>query len=103
MRMTVVLFSALLVALCAAPLAAGPGVPRVSFDGPALTYDFPAVRIGVAEYEEGPTGATVLLFRKPVMAAVDVRGGAPGTVLTDALRLAYDEPFVNAITLAGGS
>ena len=78
-------------------------VPRASFEGPALTFDFPAVQIGVAEYEEGPTGATVLLFRKPVMAAVDVRGGAPGTVNTDALRLAYEEPFVNAITLAGGS
>jgi L-aminopeptidase/D-esterase-like protein len=78
-------------------------VPRVSFEGAALTFDFPAVQIGVAEYEEGPTGATVLLFRKPVMAAVDVRGGAPGTVNTDALRLAYDDPFVNAITLAGGS
>ena len=78
-------------------------VPRVSFDGPALTFDFPAVQIGVAEYEEGPTGATVLVFRNPVMAAVDVRGGAPGTVNTDALRLAYDQPFVSAITLAGGS
>src|ERR1700722_8661929 len=78
-------------------------VPRVSFEGPALTFDFPAVQIGVAEYEEGPTGATVLLFRNPAMAAVDVRGGAPGTVNTDALRLAYDQPFVSAITLAGGS
>jgi L-aminopeptidase/D-esterase-like protein len=78
-------------------------VPRISFEGRALNFDFPAVQIGVAEYEEGPTGATLLLFRKPVMAAVDVRGGAPGTVNTDALRLAYDEPFVHAITLAGGS
>jgi L-aminopeptidase/D-esterase-like protein len=78
-------------------------VPRISFEGRALSFDFPAVQIGVAEYEEGPTGATVLLFRKPVMAAVDARGGAPGTVNTDALRLAYDEPFVHAITLAGGS
>ena len=77
--------------------------PQVSFDGPALTFDFPAIEIGVAEYEAGPTGGTVLLFRKPVMAAVDVRGGAPGTVNTDALRLAYDEPFVSAIALAGGS
>jgi L-aminopeptidase/D-esterase-like protein len=104
----------LIIALLAAPLAgnaqaapASPAVPlpvpRVSFDGPALTFDFPAVQIGVAEYEEGPTGATVLLFHQPVMAAVDVRGGAPGTVNTDALRLAYDAPFVNAITLAGGS
>jgi len=77
--------------------------PHVSFDGPALTFDFPGVKIGVAEYEEGPTGATVLLFPKPVIAAVDVRGGAPGTVDTDYLRLAYDDPSVNAITLAGGS
>jgi len=80
-----------------------PPVPRTTFEGRALSFDFPAVAVGVAEYEEGPTGATVLLFRKPVMAAVDVRGGAPGTVNTDALRLAYDEPFVHAITLAGGS
>jgi L-aminopeptidase/D-esterase-like protein len=78
-------------------------VPQVSFEGPALTFDFPAVEIGVAEYEAGPTGGTVLLFRAPVMAAVDVRGGAPGTVNTDALRLAYDAPFVSAIALAGGS
>ncbi|HXM44715.1 MAG TPA: hypothetical protein VN924_25995 [Bryobacteraceae bacterium] len=27
--------------------------PHVSFDGPALKFDFPEVRIGVAEYEEG--------------------------------------------------
>ncbi len=120
MRTAVVLFIALLTATLAATAqsapaaiatdppaqaqaAKAPPVALVSFDGPALTFDFPAVQIGVAEYEEGPTGATVLLFRKPVMAAVDVRGGAPGTVLTDILRLAYDDPFVNAITLAGGS
>jgi len=97
MRTTVVLFIALLTATLAATAqsapaaiatdppaqaqaAKAPPVALVSFDGPALTFDFPAVQIGVAEYEEGPTGATVLLFRKPVMAAVDVRGGAPGTV-----------------------
>jgi len=68
-----------------------------------LTFDFPEVQIGVAEYEEGPTGATVLYFPKPVVAAVDVRGGAPGTVNTDILRLAYDEPTLNAIVLSGGS
>ncbi len=79
--------------------------PHVSYDGPALTFDFPGVRIGVAEYEEGPTGTTVLYFPTPVVAAVDVRGGAPGTINTDALRLAYDDPSagVNAIVLSGGS
>lgn len=77
--------------------------PHVSFDGPALTFDMPDVLVGVAEYEEGPTGTTVLDFAKPVKAAVDVRGGGPGTINTDALRLAYDESFVNAIVLSGGS
>jgi L-aminopeptidase/D-esterase-like protein len=76
---------------------------RTSFEGPALTFDFPGLRIGVAEYDEGPTGATVFHFQKPVLAAVDVRGGAPATINTDALRLAYDSPFVNAISFAGGS
>jgi L-aminopeptidase/D-esterase-like protein len=89
---------------CAAAAAADPAPsPRVSPDGPALTFDFPSVQVGVAEYEEGPTGATVILFRRPVMAAVDVRGGAPGTVNTDLLRLGLDGPVVDAITLAGGS
>jgi L-aminopeptidase/D-esterase-like protein len=108
-----VLLTAALTAIAQATAAAGaqpearpdqpPPVPRTSFEGRALSFDFSAIQIGVAEYEEGPTGATVLVFRKPVMAAVDARGGAPGTVNTDALRLAYDEPFVHAITLAGGS
>lgn len=97
--------AALFSAVCA-PLAAAPDVQpvaHVSFDGPSLAFDFPALRIGVAEYEEGPTGATVIVFNKPVMAAVDVRGGAPGTLNTDLLRLGLDAPVVNAITLAGGS
>ena len=78
-------------------------VPRTSFDGPALEFDFPSLHIGVAEYEEGPTGATVFYFPKKVMAVVDVRGGAPGTTYTDGLRLAYDDRWVDAISFAGGS
>jgi Peptidase family S58 len=65
--------------------------PHVSYDGPALTFDFPGVKVGVAEHEEGPTGTTVVYFPTPVVGAVDVRGGAPGTVNTDVLRLAYDD------------
>ena len=68
-----------------------------------LHFDFPAVHVGIAEYEQGPTGATVFYFPKPVMVAVDVRGGAPATLNTDTLRLAYDTPYVDAITFAGGS
>src|SRR5271166_2553414 len=91
-----------LAALAHSQNAAKP-TPHVSYDGPALMFDLPGVMVGVAEYEEGPTGMTVLYFPKPVVAAVDVRGGAPGTVNTDGLRLAYDEPFTNAIVLSGGS
>lgn len=84
-------------AASAAPMA---GLPE---GAPALRFDLPGVEIGVAEYPEGPTGATVFHFPTPVMVVVDVRGGSPGTINSDTLRLAYDEPYVDAITFAGGS
>ncbi len=65
-------------------------VPRTSFDGPVLEFDFPGLLIGIAEYDEGPTGVTVFYFPNRVKGAVDVRGGSPGTVNTDALRLGYE-------------
>jgi 6-aminohexanoate-oligomer endohydrolase len=78
-------------------------VPRVIFDGPALTFDFPGLRIGVAEYDEGPTGTTVFYFPDKVMGVVDVRGGAPGTILTDALRLGRRERSLDGVVFSGGS
>jgi L-aminopeptidase/D-esterase-like protein len=72
-------------------------VPRTEFDGPALRFDFPGLRIGVAEYEEGPTGCTV--FRLPpdgAACAIDVRGGSPGTIGST-----YE--WTHAICFAGGS
>lgn len=68
-----------------------------------LRFDFPSLEIGVAENPDGPTGATVFHFPAGATAAVDVRGGSPGTINTDALRLAYGSSFVDAITIAGGS
>jgi L-aminopeptidase/D-esterase-like protein len=71
-------------------------VPQTDFHGPELTFDFPGLRIGVAEYEEGPTGCTV--FHLPPgggACAVDIRGGSPGTIG------AYE--WTHAICLAGGS
>jgi L-aminopeptidase/D-esterase-like protein len=90
-----------LAAAAEAPVTAP--IPHISYDGPALQFDFPAVKIGVAEYEEGPTGTTLLYFPKRVLAAIDVRGGAPGTFNSDALHNVHDEAFVNAIVLSGGS
>ena len=78
-------------------------VPRTTFDGRTLDFDFPGMRIGTAEYDEGPTGVTVFYFPNRVQAVVDVRGGAPGTVNTDALRLGYEDHDFNGIALSGGS
>ena len=71
-------------------------VPQTDFSGPELRFDFPGLRIGVAEYEEGPTGCTV--FHLPpggTACAVDIRGGSPGTL--------GDYEWTHAICLAGGS
>ena len=81
----------------AAPSLAGP-----DSEERALHFDFPGVEVGVAEHEQGPTGVTVVHFSKPVTVAVDVRGGAPGTMNTELLRLSYERPLVGAITIAGG-
>ncbi len=75
--------------------------PVTTFDGPSLMFDFPGLEIGVAEYAEGPTGCTLLHFPKGVTAAVDVRGGAPGTIWTEQLH--DGDGFLHAICFAGGS
>ena len=61
------------------------------------------MRVGVAEYDEGPTGTTVFYFPKGVKAATDVRGGAPGTLNTDAVRLGYESHEMQAVVFSGGS
>jgi L-aminopeptidase/D-esterase-like protein len=78
-------------------------VANTAIDGPVLTFDWPAIEVGVGSYEEGPTGVTVIRFPKRVSMAVDVRGGGPGTVNTDLLRLGYSRPFGDAIVFSGGS
>ena len=70
-------------------------VPRTEFGGPVLELDFPGLAIGVAEYDEGPTGCTVFHFTGGATAATDVRGGSPGTIG------GYE--WVRAICFAGGS
>jgi len=78
-------------------------VPQTLFTGPALELDFPDLHIGVAEYAEGPTGATVFYFPAGATAAVDVRGGAAATVNTERLRLGHERPTVRAVVFAGGA
>jgi L-aminopeptidase/D-esterase-like protein len=71
-------------------------VPRIPSDGRRLEFDFPGIEIGVAEYDEGPTGCTVFHFPRPVSAAVDVRGGSPGLFQPDL-------PMLHGLCFAGGS
>ncbi|MGI9302022.1 MAG: P1 family peptidase [Gammaproteobacteria bacterium] len=68
-----------------------------------VEFEFSGLQIGAVEYDSGPTGATVFYFPDKAVGAVDVRGGAPGTYNTDWLRLGYDFPNLDAITIAGGS
>ncbi|WP_241263340.1 P1 family peptidase [Parahaliea mediterranea] len=68
-----------------------------------LNFDWPMIRVGTGEYADGPTGVTVFHFADKVLGAVDVRGGAPGTVNTEYLKLGYDLPEVDAVVFAGGS
>lgn len=76
--------------------------PLVNQGGKELQLNWPMLRIGTAEYAEGPTGVTVFAFEKPVLATVDVRG-EPATANTDWLRLGRDRATVSAIVFAGGS
>jgi L-aminopeptidase/D-esterase-like protein len=50
---------------------------RARTDPPSrvLKFDFPSFKVGVAEYEEGPTGCTVFHFPEGAASAIDVRGG----------------------------
>ncbi|MEP7243854.1 MAG: P1 family peptidase [Gammaproteobacteria bacterium] len=78
-------------------------VPALNQGSRVLQFDWPTLEIGTGEYEDGPTGVTVIHFTKRVFGAVDVRGGGPGTVNTDYLRIGYDVPELDAVVFSGGS
>lgn len=95
------LFSTL--AAAAPPASQADLTPLVNPQAKSLEFDWPALRIGTAEYAEGPTGVTVFHFPQRALAVVDARGGGPGTVNTDYLRLGYETPELDAVVFAGGS
>jgi L-aminopeptidase/D-esterase-like protein len=68
-----------------------------------LLTDVSGLRVGNAEDERVATGVTVLIADRPLCAAVDVRGGGPGTRETDALGLTGSVDEVHALVLSGGS
>ena len=68
-----------------------------------LITDVPGLKVGQAEDAKVRTGVTVILPDAAAVAAVDVRGGAPGTRETDALAPEALVETVDAVVIAGGS
>lgn len=68
-----------------------------------LITDIAGIRVGHAEDRKLASGVTAVVFEGPVVAAVDVRGGAPGTRETDLLDPAMTVGAIDAIALSGGS
>lgn len=68
-----------------------------------LITDVDGILIGNAEDANVRTGVTVILPQDPVVAAVDVRGGGPGTRETDALDPSCLVERIHALCLSGGS
>ena len=68
-----------------------------------LITDVDGLSLGNAQDVAARTGVTVVLPDNPAAAAVDVRGGAPGTRETDVLDPTCLVEHVDAIVLSGGS
>lgn len=61
------------------------------------------VRVGHADDRKLASGVTAVIFEQPVVAAMDVRGGGPGTREGALLDVANTVERIDAIALSGGS
>jgi L-aminopeptidase/D-esterase-like protein len=68
-----------------------------------LLTDIASVRVGHAEDARLASGVTAVVFDRPVVAAIDVRGGGPGTRESAALDPVNTVEEIHGIALAGGS
>jgi D-aminopeptidase len=68
-----------------------------------LITDVPGLKVGHADDARLGSGSTAIVFDQPAVAAVDVRGGAPGTRETDLLEPDKLVEQIDAIALSGGS
>jgi L-aminopeptidase/D-esterase-like protein len=68
-----------------------------------LITDVAGILVGQAEDRAAVTGTTVVLAEAPAIAAVDVRGGAPGSRETELLDQATLVERIDAVVLSGGS
>jgi len=68
-----------------------------------LITDVEGLRVGHAHDDKLASGTTVIIFDRAIVAAIDVRGGGPGTRETALLEPAQTIESVDAIVLSGGS
>jgi L-aminopeptidase/D-esterase-like protein len=68
-----------------------------------LLTDIAGVRVGHADDAALASGVTAVIFDRPAVAAMDVRGGGPGTREGALLDLANTVEKIDAVALAGGS
>jgi L-aminopeptidase/D-esterase-like protein len=68
-----------------------------------LLTDIAGVRVGHADDAALASGVTAVVFDRPAVAAMDVRGGAPGTREGALLDVANTVEKIDAIALSGGS
>ena len=68
-----------------------------------LITDVPGVAVGNAHDMRLGSGATALIFDRPAVGSIDLRGGGPGTRETALLDPAQTVEGIDAITLSGGS
>jgi len=68
-----------------------------------LITDVPGIRVGNAENKDLLSGTTIIIPDRPATAAVDIRGGGPGSRETALLAPEGTVSQIDAITLSGGS
>ena len=68
-----------------------------------LLTDIAGVRVGHADDKALASGVTAVIFDKPAVAAIDIRGGGPGIREGAVLELENTVEQIHGIALAGGS
>jgi L-aminopeptidase/D-esterase-like protein len=68
-----------------------------------LITDVAGVQVGHAQDQRLGSGTTAIVFDKPAVASVDLRGGGPGARETELLSPQSTVAHVDAIALSGGS
>jgi len=68
-----------------------------------LLTDIEGIAVGHAHDEALASGATAILFDTPAVAALDIRGGGPGTRDSALLDLANTVERIDGLALSGGS